>query len=142
MKKNLLILVSLFLIIVLILALAITNRQKAIIRAKNANLEYEKYTTNNILGSSLMTLINKVIDSNEKNGIQKDKNNLYIQNDTNSIIIEVKFIESKQIFRMEAISKLGSEAFIQNYNTMSFKCIKKEYHEKTKSISYLYFEQV
>ena len=48
-----------------------------------------------------------------------------------SIIIEVKFIEADQIFRMEAIAKQGSEAFIKNYNTMSFKCIKKEYHEKT-----------
>lgn len=142
MKKNLFILISIFVIIILILALVINNHQKALVRAERANLEYESYTNNSILGSSLMTLINKVIDNNEKNHIQKDKNNLYIENDTNSIIIEVKFIEAEQVFRMEAISKLGSEAFIKNYNTMSFKCIKKEYHEKTKNISYLYFEQV
>lgn len=142
MKKNLFILVSLFAIIILVLSLSIYNYQAMIARAKKANLEYESYTNNTILGSSLMTLINKVIDNNEKNDVEKDENNLYISNDTNSVIIEVKFIEAEQTFRMEAISKLGSEAFIKNYNTMSFKCMKKEYHEKTKNISYLYFEQV
>lgn len=142
MKKSLFILITIFAIIILILTLSIYNNQKAIKRAEMANLEYERYTTNNILGSSLMTLINKVIDNNEKNDVEKDKNNLYISNEENSIIIEVKFIEADQIFRMEAIAKQGSEAFIKNYNTMSFKCIKKQYHEKTKNISYLYFEQV
>lgn len=142
MKRNLFILLTIFAIIILVLTLSIYNYQKAIIRAERANLEYEKYTSNNILGSSLMTLINKVIDNNEKNDVEKDNNNLYISNDINSVIIEVKFIEADQVFRMEAIAKQGSEAFIKNYNTMSFKCIRKEYHEKTKNISYLYFEQV
>lgn len=142
MKKNLLVLISLFAIIILILSLSIYNYQSMLTRAKKANLEYESYTNNSILGSSLMTLINKVIDNNQKNNVEKDENNLYISNGMNSLIIEVKFIEADQIFRMEAISKLGSEAFIKNYNTMSFKCIRKEYHEKTKNISYLYFEQV
>lgn len=142
MKKNLFILISLFAIIILIISLVIYNHQITITRAKKANLEYESYTNNSILGSSLMTLINKVIDNNEKNTVEKDEKNLYIANDTNSVIIEVKFIEAEEVFRMEAISKLGSEAFVKNYNTMSFKCIKKEYHEKTQNISYLYFEQV
>jgi len=142
MKKNLFILMSIFIIIILILGLMIYNYKSTLLRAEKANLEYEKYTTNNILGSSLMTLINKVIDNNEKNYIDKDENNLYIENDTNSVIIEIKFIESDKVFRMESIAKLGSEAFIKNYNTMSFKCIRKEYHEKTKNISYLYFEQI
>ncbi|MBO5413927.1 MAG: hypothetical protein J6A29_06625 [Clostridia bacterium] len=142
MKKSLFILIVMFAIIILILTLLIYNRQKEIQRAEIANLEYERYTTNNILGSSLMTLINKVIDNNEKNDVEKDEKNLYISNENNSVIIEVKFIESDDVFRMEAIAKQGSEAFIKNYNTMSFKCMKKEYHEKTKNISYLYFEQV
>ena len=106
------------------------------------NLEYENYTVNNILGSSLITLINKVIDSNNQNDVQKDEKGLYISNDTNSIIIEVKFIERDEVFRMEAISAKGSENFIKFYNTMSFKCMKKQYHENTKSISYLYFESL
>ena len=142
MKKSFFILISITLICILIIAFLIYNHQNAINKTKKLNLEYESYTNNNILGSSLMTLINKAINSNEKNEVQKDEKGLYISNDINSIIIEVKFTEAEKIFRMEAISSLGSEAFIKNYNTMSFKCIKKQYHENTKAISYLYFEQV
>ena len=43
---------------------------------------------------------------------------------------------------MEAISSLGPEKFIKNYNSMKFKCTKKEYHEKTKYIKYMLFEQI
>lgn len=142
MKKNLFILISIALIIVLILFYGIYSYQKMLYIANQTNKEYESYTNNSILGSSLMTLINKVIDNNEKNDVEKDENNLYIENGTNSVIIEVKFTESDKIYRMESIAKVGSEAFIKNYNTMSFKCMQKEYHEKTKNISYLYFEQV
>lgn len=142
MKKSLFIIITIALIIIIIFGYWIYNYQMLLKRANKENLEYENYTNNIILGSSLMTLINKVIDNNEKNYIEKDEKGLYISNDTNSIIIEVKFTEAKETFRMEAIASLGSEAFIKNYNTMSFKCLKKEYHEKTKVISYLYFEQV
>lgn len=142
MKKSLYILISITLIILLIIIYLIYNRQMAINRNTKANLEYENYTVNNILGSSLMTLINKVSDNNERNGVQKNEKGMYISNNENSIIIEVKFIESNEVFRMEQISNKGSENFVKFYNTMSFKCIKKEYHKNTKSISYLYFEQV
>ena len=142
MKKSLFILIATCLIVLLVIIYIIYNYQMSVIKANRANSEFEKYTNNSILGSSLMTLINKVIDNNEKNNVPKDDNDLYINDDKNSIIIEVKFLEADQIFRMEAISKLGPEEFIKNYNTMSFQCIKKEYHKKTNSISYLYFEQV
>ena len=89
-----------------------------------------------------MTVINKASDQNESNGIEKDEKNTYIENDTNSIKIEVKFLESDKIFSMEAISSLGAEQFIKNYNMMTFKCTKKEYHQKTNSIKYMLFEQI
>lgn len=142
MKKSLLILISIVLIIILIIFYSFYNYQRILYRAEKTNKEYENYTKDTILGSSLMTLINRVLDNNEKNNIEKDENNLYISNNENSIIIEIKFLESDNVFRMETISKAGVEAFIKNYNIMTFKCMKKEYHEKTKNISYLYFEQI
>jgi len=141
MKKNLLILISIVLIIILIIFYSFYNYQRVLYRAERTNKEYENYTKDSILGSSLMTVINKVMDNNEKNNIEKDENNFNISNNTNSVIIEIKFLESDNVFRMETISKAGTEAFIKNYSTMSFKCLKKDYHEKTKNISYLYFEQ-
>lgn len=141
MKKNLLILIGIFLLIVAILSYIYYNRQKITILANQTNKEYESYTENAIMGSSLMTLMNKAINQNEKQGVLKDKQNRYIENEENSIRIEIKFLESDKTYDMEAIVKLGPEQFIKNYNSMTFVCAKKEYHEKTKMIKYMLFEQ-
>lgn len=142
MKKNLLILLGIFILIIAILFFIYNNYIKVIILSQQSNKEYENYTENTVLGSSLMTLINKAIDRNEKNGIEKNNKNLYIENNENSIKIEIKFLESDKIFQMETISDLGSEEFIKNYNSRKFKCTKKEYHEKTKHIKYILFEEI
>lgn len=142
MKKNLFVILGFFIIIIVILSYTYLNYRKMIILANQTNKEYESYTQNEILGSQLMTLINKVIDKNEHNQIELNSENRYIENDENSIKIEIKFLESDKIFSMEAISNLGAEQFIKNYNRMTFKCTKKEYHEKTRKIKYLLFEQI
>ena len=142
MKKNLLVILVIFLIIVIILISTYYNYKKVLIQAEQVNKEYEQFSENAILGSSLMTLINKAIDQNEKNEVIKNSENRYIENETNSIRIEIKFLESDKIYDMEAIANLGSEQFIKNYNNMKFICTKKEYHEKTKKIKYLLFEQI
>jgi len=142
MKKNLFVILGIFIIIIAILSCIYYNYQKTIILANQTNKEYESYTQDSIVGSYLMTLINKAINQNEKNQLQKDSKNYYIENSQNSIIIEIKFLESDKIYRMEAISALGSESFIKNYRSMKFQCTKKEYHEKTKQIKYMLFEQI
>jgi len=43
---------------------------------------------------------------------------------------------------MEAISVMGAEAFVKNYNSMIFICTQKTYHENTKKIKYMLFEQI
>ena len=89
-----------------------------------------------------MTLMNKASNDNEKNNVEKDAEGMYIENDTNSIKIEVKFLEADTTVRMEKIQSLGEDQFLKNYRSMSFSCTKKEYHEKTNQIKYLLFEQV
>lgn len=142
MKKNLSIIIGVFLVIIVILSYTYYNYRKINILAQQENRKYEMYTKEPIVGSYLMTLINKVTDENEKNGIEKDSKNRYIENKENSIKIEIKFLESDKIYEMEAISSLGSEEFIKNYNSMNFKCTKKEYHQKTNLIKYMLFEQI
>ena len=143
MKNTLFAILGIFLVIVAILSYILYNYQKNIMIVNQINQEFEQYTTQDkIIGSLLMTIINKATDYNEKNGVKKDNNNRYIQNEENSIKIEVKFLESKSIYDMEAISGLGSEAFIKNYNSMYFKCTKKEYHSSTEQIKYMLFEQI
>ena len=142
MKKNLFYILGFLLITVAILASIYYNYQKKLLIASKINSQYEEFTKNTIVGSQLMTLINKVTDQNEKNKLQKDEKGRYIENTENSIIIEVKFLESEETYRMEAISYLGSESFIKNYNSMSFKCTKVERHNKTNQIKYILFEQI
>lgn len=142
MKKNLVILLGIFLCIVVILTYTYYNYKKVTILSDKANKEYEIATENTIVGSNLMSIINKAINQNEKNGVQKDEQNRYIENKENSIKIEIKFLESDKTFSMEAIASLGSEQFVKNYSSMNFKCTKKEYHQKTNNIKYMLFEQI
>lgn len=142
MKKTLAILAVVLLIIIAIIVYKYNSYKSDMLRTQKLNEEYEIFTNNEIVGTSLITLINKAVDSNNKNNIQLDKSNLYIENDTTSIKIEIKFLESEDTYPMESINKLGSEEFIKNYATATFKCTEKQYHEKTNNIKYLLFEEI
>lgn len=142
MKKILTILIFLLLIVIVIVVYQYNSYKVQALRNQKLNEEYEMFTKGEILGTSLITLINKAIDSNQKNNIQLDENKLYMSNEHNSIRIEVKFSESDEIYSMESIGKLGPEQFIKNYATMTFKCVEKLYHEKANTIKYMLFEQI
>lgn len=142
MKKNIFIILGVMLIIILILTYSYYNYRTIKLRAEETNNEFESYTDCNILGSTLITLINKAIDNNEKNDVELNDQNIYEENDENSIKIEVKFTDSDKTFTMESIANATSEAFIKNYGSANFKCTKKEYHSKTNNIKYLLFEQI
>ena len=88
-----------------------------------------------------ISIINKTIDNNEKNDVQKDENNVYLEDNEKSVKIYIKFLESDQTFDMEAIANNGIENFIQNYATFSFKCTKIDYH-KNGNVKSLFFEEV
>ena len=106
------------------------------------NVIYENLLQKELIGSKLATIINKTLDSNEKNKLDKDGNGLYTENDTNSIKIEIKFKLSDNIFPIETIYTNKVSEFIRLYGQAIFKCTKMEYHKKTKFIKYLYFEEV
>lgn len=142
MKKFFIIMSIIILIILAVVTYKYNSYRTNELRTQKLNREYEVFTEGEILGTSLITIINKAVDNNEKNGIKTDNNNMYIENDTTSIKIEVKFLESENTFPMERIQKLGSEEFIKNYAVMNFKCTKKEYHKKTNNIKYMLFEQI
>ena len=142
MKKTLYILLSIFIVTIIIIFFIYNNFVKVAMLSQKLNKEYESYTEDTIVGSSLMTLINKVIDQNEKNNIEKGYKDLYKENNTNSVKIEIKFIESDKTYPMEQIYSIGSEKFVKNYNSRLFKCTKKEYHSQTGQIKYMLFEEV
>ena len=74
--------------------------------------------------------------------LNKDEKDKYLENDTDSIKIEISFLETDKKITMEAIEAQGIEAFIRNFGSFKFCCTNIEYHSKTKLIKKLIFEQV
>jgi len=105
------------------------------------NKDYIVLLDKEISGTELATLINKTINKNEKNNVSKDENGVYQNNNKNSISIQIKFKENDNIIDEEKIQKNDISKFILYYASVNFKCTKVEYHEKTKLIKYLYFEE-
>ena len=82
---------------------------------------------------------------NEPKGIHKIFDNLVIISNNvepNSIEIEIYIKDSDTTYKMEQIYKQGVEQFVQFFLNDKFKSSKVEYHEKTKRIKYILFEQI
>ena len=79
------------------------------------NKDYESLYNNVISGTTFATNINKILDANSKNNVQKDENGYYLDNGENSIIVEIKFKDSDNIFRIEQIYKNNISKFINLY---------------------------
>ena len=58
------------------------------------------------------------------------------------LVVQVKFLESDNIIKMEDIAQQETENFIKFFATSTFKCTKIEYHPKTNMVKSLYFEQI
>ena len=143
MKKIFIIILTILLIILAVAGYYVYNVRKLSQLVEKNNKQYEGYYQQEILGTTLISLINKSIDNNEKNGVDKQKNTIYyLDNDKNSIQITVQFLETEKVIKMEDIAEKQSENFVKYFATASFKCTKIEYHQKTKYIRSLYFEQI
>ena len=145
MKKTFFIIVLILLVLTCVAVYYVNTYRAQMNKVQNLNKEYEVYYNTNLLGSQLISVINKTMDYNQKNEIQKEENDkYYIDNEENSIKIYIQFIygEETKTLLMEDISSGGSEAFVRNYSTVKFKCTKIDYHEKTNHVKSLTFEEV
>lgn len=142
MKKKILVILGIFIIILIFVVSLLYNYDKQVKKAQNFNSQYELYYEKTILGTDFATLLNKVADYNEKNGIDKDENNRYYLETDDSISVQVKFLEKEEPVKMEDILFQDMENFIKFYATSSFKCTKIEYHDEDKQVKSLYFEQI
>mgnify|MGYP000687181798 FL=1 len=146
MKKNLIILISILLIICAFVVYFVINYRNMQMQAQINNKEYNTYKDKTIVGTTLVSIINKTVDNNEKNNIEKDNSNVYIENEDNSIKIYIYFLDEdgKRIeipYTMEQIYNKGSDSFIKLYGTSNFTCTNIDYHSKTGNVKSLTFEQ-
>ena len=110
--------------------------------AQKENAKFEIYKDKEIQGTELASLINKAIDTNKKNEIEKDKEGKYIDNKKNSINLDIKFIDDDVIYNIEKIYNRGIENFLYYYRDITFKCNEVQYHTATQKVKYMQFEQI
>lgn len=142
MKNTILILFTISIIIATIICVKYFSYKNEYAIILKENEKYEQYKDKEIYGIELGTLINKSIDTNIRNKIEKNSNGIFIANEENSIKIQIYMQDNEETYEMETFYNAEMEQFIQYYGNIKFKCSKIEYHKKTNKIKYLLFEQV
>ena len=144
MKKGTLTVVTLMLIALgLTVYFVISSRITSNV-ASEENRYYQQLLNKEITGTELSSVINKVIDSNKKNELSLDDKKLYIENDENSIVIEInfKYEDGIKTIRGERIFNGEIHNFISHYGNIKFKCSKLEYHDSTKKVKKIYIDEI
>ena len=110
--------------------------------ARRENNQFESYYNQEFYGADVATIVNKAYDSNLTNSVQRDNSGNFIENDTTSIKIDLKMLDTDETYNMETIYKGGMDKFVQYYGSIKFKCTKIEYHNKTQKVKYMLIEQI
>lgn len=142
MKKSFLLILAILLIIVFIVLGTVLTKRTKYSQVEKYNKEYEYYLNKELYGTEVATLINKVVEQNEKSNVAKDKNGYYIDNGTDSIKIYLKMITIEKTYPMELIYNNNTQNFVKNFNIILFKCSNIEYHKETGKVSTIIFEQL
>lgn len=137
MKKIGILICTLVIVIVAIIGVNIYSYNERLKAAEKNNKNYQSYYNVEVLGSDVGSLINKILDTNSKNNIQKDENGKEI-----SISVTIKFLELDKNISIEAIEKQGVDRFIKNFGAETFKCTEIEYYPNAKGVKSMHFEQV
>ena len=134
-----------FLIIVVIIVAIVGYRYISYKNEYNTiqkeNSDFDRYKDQIVYGLDVASMMNKAVDKNTKNKISKDEQGYFVQNDENSIEIEIYMLDNQTTYKMETIYNSGTEQFVQYYGEIQFKCSKIEYHKKTGRINSIFFEQ-
>ncbi len=137
---------ALFLLIVIIIVAGISymylNYKANYYEAQKQNKQFESYLSQEIYGASLTTIINKAVDNNKNNEVEKDNKGNYINNNNNSIQIDINMLDNEKIYKMETLYQGGMDKFVKYYGEIKFKCTKLEYHNNTNKVKYMLFEQI
>lgn len=138
--------IAIFLAVIIIIICGISflylNYKAEYNMSKKANMEFEKYLNVEVYGVDLATIINRAVDNNQRNEVERNNKGIYLSNDKNSINIEIKMIDDDSVYQMETIYNGGIQNFINYYSNIKFKCVQINYHSSTNKVRYLLFEQI
>ena len=120
MKKISIVIVVIIIIVAIVGVKYISyENNQSLIRQENK--EFEQYQDKELNGLDVATVINKATDKNTKNNISKDEKGNFIQNDENSIEVEIYMSDNDVTYKMESIFNAGTEQFVQYYSNINFK---------------------
>lgn len=138
--------IAIFLVIIIIIICGISylylNYKAEYNTSKKANMEFERYLNEEVYGADLATIINRAIDNNQRNEVERNNKGIYLDNNQNSINMEIKMIDNDSIYQMETIYNRGIQNFINYYNNIKFKCVEIKYHNSTNKVKYMLFVQI
>ena len=115
MNKTILTIICIVIVILSILGNKYLNYKDQKRQIDEDNLEYEIYLNKDVSGRDLATTVNRAVDNNEKNKVSKDDFGFYVQNDINSVLIEIKISDNDTTYKMETLYNGGMATFIQYY---------------------------
>lgn len=139
MRKTILVIISIFIVILCVVLVKFKTAEQEKLEAKKFNSIYEEYNKDKLNGLDITTVINKAINNNEKYGIDKDENKMYINDNEYCVKIYIKMIINNKIYSMERINEVGMDSFIENFGIIGFKCTDIKYHENGR-VSEMTFE--
>lgn len=141
MKKYVILLIIVVIIISSIVYASIQIKvNKNMINYQNS--DYIGLLDKEINSSDLASLINKTINKNKNFNVETDEKGYFKDNGSNSIQLDVKFIDDNGItLKAEQIEKSDINTFVSIYTGVNFKCTRIDYHEATKLVKYVLFEE-
>ncbi len=141
MKKYIITILILVAIVISSMLYAYNTYKKNIQDLKDYNNEFTKYQNTEIAGTEIATILNKAVNNNEQNKVSKNEKEMYIENDENSIKVDIYIKDNDTTYSMETIYNMGVEKFINSFSLETFKITDVQYHTKTKKIKYIKIEQ-
>ena len=111
----------------------------------NLNKEFLAYDNSRVQIDTIITLMNKAIQKNKENAIHQDENQIFQENDTNSIKIYLEMKSRGSIIPMEDLildKKAGVEKVSLAFSDLLFEITTVEYHKKSGQVKEITFTAI
>ena len=144
MKKILIMILVCVITIVTICFAWYTEYSKHKYEVTKINNEFLAYEKSIVKINTIVSLMNKAIDLNNKNKIPKDENNIYEENDKNSIKVYLKVKSSDSTMEMEKLilyKNAGVEKVEYAFSDLIFEVSDVQYHQKTGQVKSITFQE-
>lgn len=145
MKKTLVLILVVVIVIICIVFANYIDFSKRKVEIETFNKEFLAYENSNIQINTIITLMNKAIEENRQNGLQQDENQIFQENDTNSIKLYLELKSSNAVIPMEELilnEKARRERVGLAFSDLLFNITNVEYHQKSGQVKKIVFTAI